>query len=141
MPAFFINLSSSEFTHYLPCFVTDEEKEALKAELLDFVSRFLSLVELELKFDLNRHGRIQDQIEGNAYKCIQRSGRGEGEGHGRANCYTHTAAITQLPSTTHPQSWAEPHIHVHMGKSLPSVPPSPEEHNLPSVCPSTPASS
>ena len=40
---------------------------------------------------------------------------------------THEAAIALLPLTTHPQSWAEPHIHIHTGKSLPSVPPSPEE--------------
>ena len=54
---------------------------------------------------------------------------------------THEATITLLPSTMHPQSWAEPHIHVHTGKSLPPVPPSPEEHNLPSLYPaSTPAS-
>ena len=37
-------------------------------------------------------------------------------------------AIELLPSTTHPQSWAEPRIHVHTGKSLPFVLPSPEEH-------------
>ena len=34
---------------------------------------------------------------------------------------TQEAATALLPSTTHPQSWAEPHIHVHTGKSLPSV--------------------
>ena len=28
----------------------------------------------------------------------------------------------------HPQSWVEPHIHVHTGKSLPFALPSPEEH-------------
>ena len=28
---------------------------------------------------------------------------------------THKAAIALLPSTTHPQSWAEPHIHIHTG--------------------------
>ena len=43
------------------------------------------------------------------------------------NNNTQEAAIALLPLTTHPQSWAEPHIHVHTGKSLPSVPPSPEE--------------
>ena len=53
---------------------------------------------------------------------------------------THEATIALLPSTTHPQSWAEPHTHAHTDKSSPSVPPSPEEHNLPSICPSTPAS-
>ena len=47
----------------------------------------------------------------------------------------HEAAIASLP---HPQSWAEPQIHIHIGKSLPSVPPSPEEHNLSFICPSTP---
>ena len=44
------------------------------------------------------------------------------------NNNTHKATIALLPSTTHPQSWAEPHIHVFTGKSLPCVPPSPEEH-------------
>ena len=42
----------------------DEEREALKVELLDFISRFLRLVELELNFDFNRHGKIRDQIKG-----------------------------------------------------------------------------
>ena len=41
---------------------------------------------------------------------------------------TQEAAVALLPLTMHPQSWAEPHIHVHTGKCLPSVPPSPEEH-------------
>ena len=53
-------------------------------------------------------------------------------------CICNNIHEAALPSTTHPQSWVEPHIHVHTGKSLPSVPPSPEEHNLPSLCPSTP---
>ena len=56
------------------------------------------------------------------------------------NKYTHEATIALLPSTTHPQSWAEPHTHAHKDKSLPSVPLSPEEQNLPSICPLTPAS-
>ena len=34
---------------------------------------------------------------------------------------THEALLS---STTHSQSWAEPHIHIHTGKSLPPVPPS-----------------
>ena len=33
------------------------------------------------------------------------------------NNNTHKAAIALLPSTTHPQSWAEPHIHTHTGIS------------------------
>ena len=57
-----------------------------------------------------------------------------------SNNNTHKATIALLPSTTHPQSWAEPHVHIHTGKSLPSVPPLPEEHNLPFICPSTTAS-
>ena len=36
--------------------------------------------------------------------------------------YSQEPAVALLPSTTHPQSWVEPHIHVHTGKSLPSVP-------------------
>ena len=48
---------------------------------------------------------------------------------------TQEAAIALMPSTTHPQSW-----HTYMYIQVPSVPPSPEEHNLSSVCPSTPAS-
>ena len=35
---------------------------------------------------------------------------------------THEAAVALLPLTTHPQSWVEPHIHIHTGKPLPSVP-------------------
>ena len=46
--------------------------------------------------------------------------------HRPHNNNTQEAAIALLPSTTHPQSWAKPHIHVHTGKSLPSVPPSPK---------------
>ena len=42
---------------------------------------------------------------------------------------TQEATIAPLPLTMHPQSWVEPHIHVHVhaGKSLPSVPPSSED--------------
>ena len=57
-----------------------------------------------------------------------------------SNNNTHEATIALLPSTMHPQSRAEPHTHAHTGKSLPSVPPSPEERNLPSLYPSTAAS-
>ena len=60
-------------------------------------------------------------------------------GYNNNNNNTHRATIALLPSITHPQSWAEPHIHAHTGKSLPFVPPSPEEQNLPSTCLSTPA--
>ena len=53
---------------------------------------------------------------------------GELKVEGVNNNNTHDATIALLPSTMHPQSWAEPHIHVRTGKSLPSVPPLPEEH-------------
>ena len=42
---------------------------------------------------------------------------------------THKATLALLPSTTHPQSWVEPHIHVRTGKSLLTY--------HPSICPST----
>ena len=46
---------------------------------------------------------------------------------------THGVTIALLPSTVRPQSWAYVYI---QANPLPSVPPSPEEHNLPSICPS-----
>ena len=46
-------------------FYVDEEREALKEDLLDFISRFLRMVELELNFEFNRHGKIRGQMKGN----------------------------------------------------------------------------
>ena len=43
---------------------SDEEREALKDDLLDFISRFLRMVELELNFEFNQHGKIRGQIKG-----------------------------------------------------------------------------
>ena len=45
----------------------DEEREVLKEDLLDFISRFLRMVELELNFEFNRHGKIRGQMKGNVY--------------------------------------------------------------------------
>ncbi|CAI8053839.1 Myotubularin-related protein 5 [Geodia barretti] len=44
----------------------DEEREVLKEDLLDFISRFLRMVELELNFEFNRHGKIRGQMKDQA---------------------------------------------------------------------------
>ena len=60
MPKLFDHQIFRAQTFYTP----DEEREALKDDLLDFISRFLRMVELELNFEFNQHGKIRGQIKG-----------------------------------------------------------------------------
>ena len=65
-----MRLSKLTFSKILFCMSADEEREALKEDLLDFISRFLRMVELELNFEFNRHGKIRGQMKGEAFLSV-----------------------------------------------------------------------
>ena len=48
----------------------EKEQQAFIVELEQFIGRLLKMVELELNFDLLKHGKIRDQVHGEFIRVV-----------------------------------------------------------------------